>query len=237
MNSDNTTNQVSSFLKFLPSLYQKSDLLGEGPFINDFLKIFEKILSTIDDDVTLTHDGERCKGLTETLDVLSDLFKPSTSRADFLDWFASWMGLVLTEGWSEEKKRKIIEQIIPLYRIRGTLKGLSEFVNIYAGTYVEFREITGSFPVGLSRVGIDTVIGERMKQYYFLVDAHITATQPSEIRRKKKNIETVLNIEKPVHTSFYLFYTIPTMQVGVRKGSVVGENTLIGGTGSATSFI
>lgn len=44
---------------------------------------------------------------------------------DFLLWLGNWVGLVLDNSWSIDKKRDVMAQIMALYRMRGTLDGIS----------------------------------------------------------------------------------------------------------------
>src|SRR4051812_24363785 len=57
------------------------------------------------------------------LDDVSDYFDPLRAPEDFLPWLASWTALILRADWSPEQKRKVLFQIIPLYRKRGTKAG------------------------------------------------------------------------------------------------------------------
>ncbi len=230
MGDDNVLMTESNYLKFLPALYQSSGEEGKASFVSRYLKIFEKVLSGIDDDVLLSGKYGKFRGIAKTLNEVSDYFHPLKTEPEFLDWFASWMGLLLKEGWSEKKKREIVSKIIPIYRIRGTKRGLEEFIKIYIGAGVQIGEVEGSFPVGLARVGVNSIIGEGMKPYFFTVKVNLTATTPSEIKRKTKSIKAIIDMEKPVHTSYALSITVPTLRIGHRDGSTVGLNTLIGGT-------
>jgi hypothetical protein len=49
---------------------------------------------------------------------------------DLLAWLAGWVDLVLDNGWSIDKKRQVIAEIMALYRLRGTPQGTSMLVNL-----------------------------------------------------------------------------------------------------------
>jgi phage tail-like protein len=261
----------SSYMRFLPAVFHKNGLEEERPFIGSYLRIFEKILSGLDDT-----ELEGKKGLEEVLDIVSELFHPRFSflfdeenniflpplegteleiirkyfwsknwekkqtqdslkqTQDFLDdlliWMASWMSLVLKEDWELEKKREVIARIIPIYRMRGTKKGIEEFLRIYVGGNVKVLETMGTFQVGYSHVGIDTLIGGGMKPYFFTVEVTFPKIpEKKEQTRFLKNLKNVLDSEKPVHTSYLLKVSTPTLQIGKEEGSIIGRNTLIGG--------
>jgi hypothetical protein len=49
---------------------------------------------------------------------------------DFLTWIGSWVGLVVDQSWSLDKKRSVIAQILALYRLRGTAQGMSFLIDL-----------------------------------------------------------------------------------------------------------
>lgn len=149
---------------------------------------------------------------------------------EFLTWLASWMALVLNEDWTLERKREAIARIIPIYRMRGTKKGIEEFLRIYVGGDVKVFETMGTFQVGSSQVGANTLIGGGMIPYVFTVKVTFPKIQKEEQTRFLRNLKNVLDSEKPVHTSYLLKVSTPTLQIGVKEGSTVGRNTLVGGT-------
>jgi phage tail-like protein len=213
---DVTTTRSSS-VKFLPALFR-----GPGEevlFFERFLKIFEAVLTgTGDTEVT---------GLSEVLSAVHEYFLPDTAPKEFLDWLASWLGLALKEDWSEEKKRKIIGKIVPLYRIRGTKRGLQEFLKIYVDGDVSIVDGVSPLQVGIhSTVGQDAVIGG-LPPYFFYVNLNLAVAELKTRQRKIKTINEIIGAEKPVHTDYLLTIKSPTMQVGVN--STVGRDTLLGG--------
>jgi hypothetical protein len=50
---------------------------------------------------------------------------------DFLAWLAAWVELVLDTGWTIDKKRTVIAQILALYRARGTAQGMSWLTDLW----------------------------------------------------------------------------------------------------------
>lgn len=259
-----SNNKKSSYMNFLPAIFDETEF-GETSFIERYLKIFEKLLSGIDDGCL---DGK--KGLGEVLDITPKFFHPCFSFLfekvngdflppirddelktikryfgleswdnekskdfldDFLTWLASWMDLVLREDWDLQKKREVIARIIPIYRMRGTKKGLEEFLRIYVGGNIEIYE-TSTFRVGCSQVEVNSLIGEGIKPYFFTVIATLPKTH-QEVENKNSgiiaNIEEIINLEKPAHTIYTLRVITPTLQIGNKAGSVTGRNTLIGG--------
>lgn len=153
----------------------------------------------------------------------------STEIEDFLIWMASWMGLVLKEDWNIEKKREVIAKMIPIYKIRGTKKGLEEYLKIYLKIYVsekiEIREYLEPFQIGVtSTIGKDTVVGDG-RPNYFEVEMDLPPDDLFQIN--KRAIIDVIDSEKPAHTNYTLIINVPTIQVGFQ--STIGVDTLLGG--------
>ncbi|NRO97474.1 hypothetical protein GWC77_16240 [Paraburkholderia sp. NMBU_R16] len=175
----------SSYLRYLPALYSGPD----SAFVGHYLKIFEKVLTGIDDD---TLEGQR--GIQELLasQVIGNLFYPRLSflfdpantefippisgappdrkaailadlqryigvptpanptrafagsprsqptsedaietwLSGFLNWLSGWVDLTPDDGWSIDKKRTVLAQVLALYRLRGTPQGLGFLVDL-----------------------------------------------------------------------------------------------------------
>ncbi|MFC5475568.1 phage tail protein [Paraherbaspirillum soli] len=178
--------EASSYLRYLPAIYG-----GKGSeFVGDYLKIFEKLLSGIDDDKL----GGR-RGIQELLasEVIGNLFyprlgflfdpadtqfmppisgvKPEKEKEEILakldsyigvptpsdplarfagsqqsaassqdavqawlngllNWLGGWVDLTPDNRWDIDKKRRVIAQILALYRLRGTPQGLKMLIDL-----------------------------------------------------------------------------------------------------------
>ncbi len=102
---------VSSYLPYLPALYQNSEFLGR------FLLIFESILDPIE----------------RSIDQLDRLFDPRVAPEALLPWLATWVDLVLNEQWPLANRRALVRAAAELYRWRGTRRGLAAYLRIYTG--------------------------------------------------------------------------------------------------------
>jgi phage tail-like protein len=78
--------------------------------------------------------------LFTTLDCFDSYLDPKLAPEDFVDWLASWVGVDIDETWTLERLRRLILDIVALYRIRGTAAGLAAHVNLYAGVTPEIEE-------------------------------------------------------------------------------------------------
>lgn len=108
----------STYLDYLPGIYQESDFLGR------FLLIFEHILSPID----------------RTIGNIPDYFDPELAPPDVVTWLGSWLGLVLDARWPDERRREVVKAAPELFRWRGTQRGLSHFLRLYTGVEPEIIE-------------------------------------------------------------------------------------------------
>jgi hypothetical protein len=94
-----TEERISSYLKFLPAIYQQDAGTVAGSLINRILLACEKMLSGIEDDVP----SVTC-GIEKMLDNAYQYFDPANTPEDFLEWLAGWVALDLIKGkeWNDD---------------------------------------------------------------------------------------------------------------------------------------
>jgi phage tail-like protein len=215
--------RVSSLLDSLPAVFQ-DDRSGAAPnFLGRFLLGFEHILLGVGDATQ--------PGLEETISRLYRYFEPSAVLAegerapkDFLPWLAGWIALTLRDDWDEQRQRDLIAKAVPLYRMRGTKRGIEEFVRIYSRLSVSVDEFATSFQVGVhSRVGTNTRL-DGGPPFYFHVKVAVPNAGDRDAQRAV--ISAVLDLQKPAHTRYTLDVDTPTFQINVN--STVGIDTLLG---------
>ena len=78
-----------------------------------------------------------------TLDSLHAYVDPALCPDDFLDWVASWIGLVPDENWTLERRRALAMRAVPIYRLRGTVVGLIGHVELLFGERPEVVDSGG----------------------------------------------------------------------------------------------
>jgi phage tail-like protein len=218
--------QVSTYLQYLPAIMQENADEQGVAFLGRWLLAFEQILSGLGDPAA--------PGLEEIIDRIYRYFDPGPGRAeaerapsDFLPWLAGWVALTLREDWSEAEKRRIISEIVPVYRQRGTKAGLTTVLQAYIGSVgAEIEEFNEALQLGVtSTVGINTVIGGG-PPHYFLVKIILPGLDDLDFSRKEQIARAIIEQEKPAHTYYDLHLQFPpTMQIGVR--STVGVDTLL----------
>jgi phage tail-like protein len=167
----------SSYLKYLPAIYSQSDFMGR------FLMIFEDILGPIEG----------------VLDNISYYFDPGATPEELLSWLASWVNLALDETWSLERRRNLVKSAVELFQWRGTLRGLRQYLQIYAGVEPEIIEDFGGMPLDeRSRLGWNTVLGEE-RPYTFTV---VLKLADGTVDLNK--VRAIIEAEKPAHTDYRL---------------------------------
>lgn len=205
---------LSGYLDHLPAVFR------EDPFAGRFLLAFEAVLSG--------RDG--VEGLEQIAGRIADHFDPGTTPDDFLPWLAGWVALSLRADWDPATKRGFIQEIVPLYRKRGTLAGLKRMLEIYLR------------PLGDEVSRDDVVIFDEFETpaHYFQVQLKLTIADPVLLRRTQEIARAIIDQEKPAHTFYALNVLIPTMRLvseDLRKAEknvpellIMRKNTRLGST-------
>jgi hypothetical protein len=144
----------------------------------------------------------------------------------------------LLEGWTEEKRREVIQRIPELYRLRGTATGLKLQLRLFADAKAEIHEGEWPYPgmvIGKSStIGIDTTLSPPV-----FVSQCFTVELPekeSEIQREKlRTVQALVETEKPAHAHYALTFArtepvyeaVPFLHVG--KTGRIGVDARIGG--------
>lgn len=239
MVGDTLPGRASSYLDHLPAVFREEG--GEPGFLGRFLLAFEHVLTGVGDPAE--------PGLDELLDaVLLDgasetggeasrgprYFDPERTPAAFLEWLAGWVGLTLRadldagEGadGDREQARRLIADAVPLYRLRGTRRGLEELIRRLAGGLAPtITELSAAMQVGVaSRIGVDTRVGGG-PPHFFHVLLRLPHPDPAARRRAEALVRSVLDVEKPAHTRYQLEVITPALQIGIH--SQIGVDTLL----------
>jgi phage tail-like protein len=81
--------------------------------------------------------------LLSTLDNLESYFDPDLSPADFIHWLSGWVGLAGEPSDTVEGRREMIKRAVEIYRLRGTVQGLTDHIALAFGVTPEIRETGG----------------------------------------------------------------------------------------------
>jgi phage tail-like protein len=212
---------------YLPAVYRRSEQL------EDFLWAFETTLFRTPGkkEERGREDQERPKSLERRIDEIPSLFDPKDTPEEFLPWLAQWAALTMYQGTSESKCRRLIAEMIPLYRKRGTREYVEEVLQLYIdGKAVVEEEDLPGLEVGVrSTVGRDTRLGE--DPFRFRVQISFSPIPPSREERLRlvALVHTVVNLAKPAHTHYQLSHNLAEEPMGlvIFVRSTVGIDTLL----------
>ena len=214
----------SRYLDDLPAIFRQEAGGGRPDFLGRFLLAFEHVLTGLGDP--------QQSGLEEILDGTFDgngnvvmagahrYFtpgpgKPAAQRApaEFLDWLAGWVALTLREDWKEEERRRILAEIVPSYRRRGTPDGLKQILVAFTGVSPNLITI------------IEDNEGGNWPPHYF--EVHVKVPTIEDISRWHAVLAPIIDMEKPAHT-YYDLQLNPGASLRIGVHSTVGEDTLLG---------
>ena len=196
------TQPQSSYLRYLPAIFR------QDPFLGRFLMAFETVLSGADGQPALEF----------AISHVADYLDPWATGADFLPWLASWVTLRLRADWDEKTQRSFIQEIVPLYRLRGTLTGLSRMLHLYTGQPVVIYDDFEDLP------------------FFFEVQLTLSEADPALLQVKQQIARAIIDQEKPAHTFYALQVAVPTMRLVSEARHerekapllILGTNTLLG---------
>ncbi|MBD3217393.1 MAG: PASTA domain-containing protein [candidate division Zixibacteria bacterium] len=209
-----------NYLDFLPNIYRQYDM-RQGSILKRFLWLLKHPRIPID----------------RTIRDIHSYFEPYNTPGKFLPYLASVLALVLDENWDQAKKRELIANIVKIYKLRGTSRGLALYLKIYTDSTPEIIENYwpfNGFQVGVSStIGVDSIIiGYINRSHCFTVRIPQTIDDtPVEMIRR---IHAIVQTEKPAHTNYYMIFAEPEleeadfMQVGV--ASMIGVESWVGET-------
>ena len=234
--------QAHDLVRRLPAVYAADQ--PDPSFLQRYLAMFDSLLYDLD------QRGAR-------RDILVD---PSATPVEALAWLASFVGLVLDDRWPEVARRRLLTEIVPLYRRRGTVGALSRYLELFLGrppVIVEhFRlrglaPVPGGVPAASSRavVGVGFRVGGEagtlaaapepagQRTSPLAAAAHrFTVLVPRPLSAEQNAVvRDVLDTERPAHTD----YELCTVDAGMRagKGLHVGLTSLVGPTGAVDPLV
>ena len=198
---------VSSYQQYLPAILQEDIFLGK------FLLAFEKILS--DNDATssqaqiITEDTQKPPGLEEIIDNIHLYFNSQQTPDDFLPWLAGWVALSLRDDWAVDVKRAFIQQIVGLYRLRGTKAGLVKILEIYLENAGFLEKDTAV------KIEKKIKISDHFTNFpnYFQVQLTLNTPDLDTYWRQAKIAKAIIDQEKPAQTFYSLRILVPTMRI------------------------
>jgi phage tail-like protein len=153
----------------LPGIFQ------EDPFTVRFVGGFDDVLAPI----------------LSTLDNLTAYLDPALAPEDFLAWLAGWVGLELDESWPVERQRAAIARAAQMYRMRGTVSGLRDNLEVLTGGRAQVADSGGvawsvtpgaAFPgQDQPRLAVRVSVADPSAVSVSAVDAVVSAAKPAHV--------------------------------------------------------
>jgi phage tail-like protein len=141
-------------LEYLPEVYRENPQAGD--FTERFLSLFDSSVSDLD----------------RVIERYPALLDPTGVPEQLLPWLAGFFGIALDPTWDEERRRRILQKVPEIYRLRGTPEGLRLALNAVFDVVPAIEE--------LSPIGSWGAVGNR-KQICFAMKTK--ETPPSSVRR------------------------------------------------------
>lgn len=127
----------SSYLQYLPAVLWENKSSSSQLSLGRLLRIFEKILTGIDDDQAIGNDNCEYEPIEAVISRLHKLFNPWLTPPEFLEWLASCVSLEFPKVgqeylWDEYQRRKITADIVQIYQSRGLKEGLRQYLELFS---------------------------------------------------------------------------------------------------------
>lgn len=134
------------------------------------------------------------------VDDFSSIADPDTAAELFLDLMLNDLGNPFAFVLDENKKRRLIRSLVPIYKMKGTAPGVEEAVLFFLGLRVVVSPfVFDGWIMGVSELGFDTILFPSGKRdiYSFIVTAFQALTDD-----QRDGIRQIVDYMKPVHTHF-----------------------------------
>ena len=213
-----------SYLDLLPRVYRR-DPEAES-FLSHFLSLFERKLT----------------GVEDRYEAFAIALNPAASPSTVVDWLASLVDLAFDPSWSLQRKRALLENIVDLYRMRGTIAGIERYVEIYTGVRPQILEGFLERPIQSPALGVtglclgaNTLLtppsnSATSEELLDLLFAHrftvfVYSSDECEDSVLLSVVDRIVATSKPAHTAYALRLVRADAQVGVAR---VGLDIMLG---------
>jgi|GEM_PF-2940244 len=189
-----------SWIDELPGLYQ------ENEFLKRFMFGFQKSHQDIENKV----------------DNISNQFTPS--KTEFVQWLSSWVGVSFSKDIDDSSQRRVMSDMIRLYKIRGTKRYFIDL--IYHLTTVKIRIDDRKTYKKLHH----NLISNISNDYFMNIHIDETISDDKEIEENKLSIiRRVFELEKPINVGFNIIYkdmtpTIDTLESKDKVFEITSQN-------------
>jgi phage tail-like protein len=177
-------------LQYLPGIYHEDgqELLWR------YLMAFDSVWDRFDDYLT----------------NLPYYFDHQSAPPDFMRWLADWVGFIWDERLPEEERRRLVPEMIDLYKMRGTRLGLQRYLQLcldvpdkeLAQRIQIGQEPVGNFVLDRVELGDELIMGDPTQDVCkFIVTL---ADWPDLSEDMRSYLVDVIEQWKPAHTVYEL---------------------------------
>ena len=221
-------------LRRLPQIYSRDKAAAD--FLRRYLSIMEGAMREIDLRAVYRHV----------------LLNPDAAPQEALSWLAGFIGLALDDRWPLEARRTLIRNGVRLFRFRGTVPGLKQFIEIYLGRAIEIiehfkvrglggaivgepdalasRAVLGAgFRVGgkVGETGAVSVSEESIEDAFVSHAHRFSLVIPVSLDQEKLEvIEHILALHRPCHSIYDICSVDAGMKAGI--GLYLGLTSMVG---------
>lgn len=175
---------IQSFLRYLPEIYQED--YESRKFLEGFLGIFQSLYMDLE----------------KKIDKISSYFDPDIADREFLDWLCNWIKIENAYIWDENKLRYLLKNAVKLYEKIGTVKGISDIVQLYASEkpyIIEHYNIKKFSDTKSKYEELKRLYTENPYEFIVLLSEKSIPTE-----KEYKEVYKLISEFKPAHTEFKL---------------------------------
>jgi len=185
-----------SWIKLLPSLYQ------DNKFLEQFLFGFQQ-----------THQG-----MENTIDSISEQFTPYNT--EFISWLGNWVGVEFGDDIDTDSKRKLLSDIVRLYKIRGTKEYFISIVKHLTNVTITIDDLGEYSKIHHNLLNKNPDIS--------LMKIFINEKVSNDEREESKKLSIIKRIfenEKPINVAYEIIYQHTEHEVSERSQEKAFEIT------------
>jgi len=188
------TMYAPSWVKMLPAIYH------DNIFLQNFLFGFQ-----VSD---LNHQN--------IINQIEQQFNPS--HTDFINWLSSWVGIRFANEVDDRAKRRILHNIVRLYKIRGTKNYFIELIGYLSGVKVR---IDDSEEAEVLHASLRRRKNSKRGSFFkILIDEKLSLDSEQE-KMKLQIIHDFVDAEKPINVNFRIEYPFGDNDTENRKLKVM----------------
>jgi len=173
------TMYAPSWIKMLPAIYH------DNIFLQNFLFGFQ-----VSD---LKHQN--------IINQIEQQFNPS--HTEFINWLSSWVGIRFANEVDDRAKRRILHNIVRLYKIRGTKKYFVELIGYLSGVKVR---IDDSEEAEILHASLRRRKNSKRGPFFKVFIDEKLSTDPNQEKMKLQIIHDFIDAEKPINVNFRIEY-------------------------------